>query len=105
SWVCGPMKTVLTRSRGYVHALRGLGVEDEKLKTLLPGVDTERFHPRHRDDGLWAARGIQEKYRLLCCGRVSVEKNLPLLSEIFRELCLKRNDVALVIIGDGPYET
>ena len=37
------------------------------------------------------------------CGRLSVEKNLPLLVEAFRDLCARRDDVALVLAGDGPY--
>src|SRR5690606_11436555 len=40
---------------------------------------------------------------LLYCGRVSVEKNLPLLVESFKRLCQIRRDTALVIAGTGPY--
>jgi glycosyltransferase involved in cell wall biosynthesis len=105
SWLCGQMSTVFTRSRGYVHALRGLGVPDEKLQTLLPGVDTEKFNPRHRDDALWTSRGVREPRCLLYCGRVSVEKNLPLLATAFRQLHVQRQDAALVIAGEGPYLT
>ena len=36
-------------------------------------------------------------------GRVSVEKNLPMLVEAFKQLCSTRHDVALVVAGDGPY--
>jgi glycosyltransferase involved in cell wall biosynthesis len=34
---------------------------------------------------------------------VSVEKNLPLLVDAFRQLCRQRNDTALIVAGDGPY--
>jgi glycosyltransferase involved in cell wall biosynthesis len=102
-WLYGQMATVFTRSRGYVHALRGLGIADGKLQTLLPGVDTEKFHPRRRDDALWAARGVAQSRRLLYCGRISAEKNLPLLVTAFRQLCALRHDVALVLAGEGPY--
>ncbi len=101
--LCEQMTTVFTRSRGYVHALRGLGVPDEKLQTLLPGIDLEKFHPRNRNDAIWNSRGVQQPHRLLYCGRVSVEKNLPLLVTAFRQLCSLRQDVALIIAGDGPY--
>src|SRR4029079_7441236 len=40
---------------------------------------------------------------LLYCGRVSVEKSLPMLATAFRKLCGVRKDVALVVVGDGPY--
>ena len=105
TWLCGRMRTVFTRSRGYVHALRGLGVPDGKLRTLLPGVDTDKFHPSRRDDSIWAKHGVRQPLRVLCVGRVSLEKNLPLLSVAFRELCAIRQDVALIIAGDGPYQT
>ena len=36
-------------------------------------------------------------------GRVSSEKNLPVLVEAFKTICEKRKDVALIIAGDGPY--
>ena len=44
-----------------------------------------------------------EPLRLLYVGRVSVEKNLPLLVDAFRQLCRQRNDTALIVAGDGPY--
>jgi glycosyltransferase involved in cell wall biosynthesis len=102
SWLCSQMTTVFTRSRGYVHALRGLGVPDEKLQTLLPGVDIEKFNRRHRDEALWATRGITQPLRIFYCGRVSAEKNLPLLIATFQQICKHRTDVALVIAGEGP---
>jgi glycosyltransferase involved in cell wall biosynthesis len=42
---------------------------------------------------------------LLYAGRLSVEKNLPFLVDAFKQLCEKRGDAALVIAGDGPYQT
>ena len=46
---------------------------------------------------------MREPLRLLYVGRVSVEKNLPLLVDAFRQLCRQRNDTALIVAGDGPY--
>jgi glycosyltransferase involved in cell wall biosynthesis len=46
---------------------------------------------------------VNEPLRLLYCGRVSVEKNLPMLVDSFRRLCAMRRDAALVVAGDGPY--
>jgi glycosyltransferase involved in cell wall biosynthesis len=99
----GGMYRVFTRSRGYVHALRGLGISAEKLQTLHPGVDVEKFNPSRRDDSLWAALGVREPLRVLYCGRVSAEKNLSLLSMAFRQLCHHRGDAALIVVGTGPH--
>ena len=103
AFLCSKMTTVFTRSKGYVHALRGLGVPNEKLRTLHAGVDTEKFNPRHRDESIWQKLGVKHQYKLICCGRVSLEKNLPLLSKAFIDLCARRNDTALLVAGDGPY--
>jgi glycosyltransferase involved in cell wall biosynthesis len=103
SWLCGEMAGVFTRSRGYVHALRGMGVPQSKLHTTLPSVDNEKFNPSRRDDGMWKTLGVAQPLRVLYCGRVSAEKNLSLLAAAFKQLCARRQDVALVIAGDGPY--
>ena len=75
---------------------------DEKLRTIQPGVNTDKFSPDHATNP-WPALGVRQTKRLLYAGRVSVEKNLPFLADVFKRLCLKRNDTALVVAGDGPY--
>jgi glycosyltransferase involved in cell wall biosynthesis len=102
-WLYGQMRGVFARSNAYRFSLRDLGVADEKTATLPAGVDTAKFHPGRRDDTVWKRLGVREPLRLLYCGRVSVEKNLPMLAEAFARLCAARSDVALVVAGDGPY--
>jgi glycosyltransferase involved in cell wall biosynthesis len=102
-WLCGEMTTVFSRSNAYHFSLRDLGVGDEKIATLPPGVDTTKFNADVRGTVRWTEIGIREPLRLLYCGRVSVEKNLPMLADAFRRLCATRRDVALVVAGDGPY--
>ncbi len=103
SWFYKRMAMVFSRSLEYHHSLTHLGVEEAKMTTMLPGINTDKFNPRHRDGDLWLNRGVREPLRLLYCGRVSVEKNLPLLVEAYKQLCERRRDVALVVAGDGPY--
>jgi glycosyltransferase involved in cell wall biosynthesis len=102
-WLYGQTHTVFSRSNAYHFSLRDLGVADSRIATLPAGVDTDKFNPAHRDPALWARLGVREPLRLLYCGRVSVEKNLPSLAESFRRLCNTRRDAALVVAGDGPY--
>ncbi len=54
------------------------------------GVDTDRFHPRHRRE--------PGRTTALHVGRLVVDKNLEVLVDLFRG----RRDVDLVIVGDGP---
>ncbi len=102
-WFYGTQHTVFSRSREYRSQLAEMGIDDDRIEMSPPAIDTERFNPRHDDTRFWAERGITHKHRLLYVGRVSVEKNLPMLVEAFKQLCGVRNDVALVIAGDGPY--
>jgi len=97
-WFYGQAAAVFGRSTSYLFNLRDLGVPEEKLRTLPMGIDLERFSP------LSPSSGTSGKiFRLLYCGRVSTEKNLPVLAEIFKALCRSRSGVSLAIAGDGPY--
>ncbi|HYO10771.1 MAG TPA: glycosyltransferase [Tepidisphaeraceae bacterium] len=102
-WFCGQAAGVFSRSGAYRFKLSDLGVPEEKILQIQPAVDAEKFNPSHHDPNLWQSRGIGQPHRLLYVGRVSVEKNLPMLCEAYRRLCEKRRDVALIIAGDGPY--
>jgi glycosyltransferase involved in cell wall biosynthesis/predicted metal-dependent phosphoesterase TrpH len=105
-WFYGQMATVFSRSREYLFNLQDLGIPDHLLRTISPGVNTDKFNPRHRGDDVdafWKRANVNQPHRLLYVGRVSVEKNLPLLADAFEELCKLRHDTALVIAGNGPY--
>jgi glycosyltransferase involved in cell wall biosynthesis len=103
-WLYRQAATVFTRTAGYVHALRNLGLDAASLATLPPGVHTGKFNPARRDEGLWRRLGVREPHRLLYVGRLGAEKNLGLLSDVFRRVCRCRHDVALVVAGSGPCE-
>ncbi|MGP1309759.1 MAG: glycosyltransferase [Phycisphaerales bacterium] len=103
-----PYKTILTRSRDYMTSLDKLGFAGDKVKPLLPGMDTDAFHVNYRDESVWAPLGLRESSRkVVYCGRVSVEKNLPMLERVWakvQRLLVERDiDAELVVIGDGPF--
>lgn len=102
-WFYGQMSTVFARSREYRSSLQGFGLPAERLALIPPSVDTRKFNPRQMDADVWARLGVRQPRRLLYAGRVSLEKNLPMLATVFRRLCTEHNDVALIIAGDGPY--
>jgi glycosyltransferase involved in cell wall biosynthesis len=103
NWFFGQAHTIFSRSKDYCGKLRALGLGDKRLEMVLPGVDTEKFNPEMRDVNLWPRLRVGQAHKLLYAGRVSLEKNLPFLVEAFRLLCRQRQDVALVVAGDGPY--
>jgi glycosyltransferase involved in cell wall biosynthesis len=64
---------------------------DTEIGIFTRGIETERFHPGYRRE--------HDGVDVLYVGRVSIEKNLDVLVNIFKD----RTDSRLVVIGDGPY--
>jgi glycosyltransferase involved in cell wall biosynthesis len=101
--------TIFTRSEDYRVALDRLGIPRSRMQTLRPGIDIELFHRRHRDPGIWRTQaGVSPAtLKVLYCGRVSVEKNMPLLADAWKlaaaELSRRSVGAELIVIGDGPY--
>lgn len=76
----------------------GVPVPVRVLPFGLDAADFERplvSNPR-------AELGIEERYLLLFVGRLVEEKNVGFLLRAFRILLERRDDVRLVIVGDGP---
>jgi glycosyltransferase involved in cell wall biosynthesis len=102
-WLYRQMAGVFSRSNAYRFKLQELGVADSQMHALPQAIDTAVFNSGKRDVNIWADLNVDRPLRLLYVGRVSVEKNLPLLAATFKRLCSMRADVALVIAGEGPY--
>ncbi|MEM0983132.1 MAG: glycosyltransferase [Planctomycetota bacterium] len=103
-----PFSAIFTRSDDYVDALAGLGLPREKMVSLMPGFEAERFHTRFRDESIWPIYGAKtDSVKVMYVGRVSVEKNMPFLTEAWKKLWprLKERGVEaeFIVIGDGPY--
>ena len=100
-WFYRSCEAVFTPSRGVERELaaRGLAVRFEPLDQA---VDAEAFSPGRRDATLHHELG-GEGHVILWVGRVSAEKNLELLAKAYAAIRAHRDDVSLVIVGDGPY--
>lgn len=104
-WFYRPFDLVLARSRAYAASLGWLRAR--RLETFRPGIMLEDFAPAHRDESALVAIGSTPgAVRAAFVGRVSVEKNTPLLERAWliarprlRELGV---NAELIIIGDGP---
>jgi glycosyltransferase involved in cell wall biosynthesis len=79
------------------------GISPEKLRVFPRGVDLERFHPGRRNGFLESRYGLPAGLKLLYVGRVSKEKNLELLSRVFRSISGNGLPLHLVVVGEGPY--
>ncbi len=103
-WFYNQMDTVYVPSQSAADKLVQKGVSKEKIRLFRRNIDIERFHPAKRN-GFWKHRFRTEgkTIKLLYVGRISRQRNLELLVEAFRRVSRERDDVRLVVVGDGPY--
>lgn len=99
---------VLARSGAYVGRIERLGVPRSAIRVLRAGVDTDAFGARYADRAIWDRLGLRRNtVKVLCCGRVSVEKNLPMLVQVWQRVSAgwptDHPRAELVVVGDGPY--
>jgi glycosyltransferase involved in cell wall biosynthesis len=104
-----PFWAIFTRSEDYVDALGRLGLPRERCCALMPGFEHGSFHPRFRHTGIWEQHPAidPESTKVLYVGRVSVEKNLPFLTGVWKQTQHRLKEqglnAELIVVGDGPY--
>lgn len=88
---------VVAPSRATAHRLRALlGIPEDRIALVPQGVDCLRFAPEHRRADL----SRPDDVTVLCVARLSKEKTIERLVDA--HALLGRDDVRLVIVGDGP---
>ena len=103
-WFYDQLKFILVPSKSTGQELIDKGIDPSKIRAFPRGVDTERFHPAKRDDRFLKNKlGIHAGLKLLYVGRISKEKNLHLLVDVYKSLSEKYDDIQFVFVGDGPY--
>lgn len=109
-------RAIFIRSDEYSRSLEHLGIDPRLLTRLIPGINLESFGTRFRNPGVWgslsdggkaSSRTGADVLRVLYCGRVSVEKNLPMLAQVWKSVHARLRSASvraeLVIVGDGPF--
>jgi glycosyltransferase involved in cell wall biosynthesis len=73
-----------------------------RFAILDQAVDERHFSPAHRSEEVHRVLGGGKKV-VLWVGRISPEKGLDFLAMVHNRLRSLRDDVQLVVVGDGPY--
>lgn len=80
-------------------------VKNGKVWTVPNAIDVARFaYNADKRQELRASLGLQDKFVIGHVGRFGFMKNHTYLVDIFAELCKAREDMALVLIGEGEEE-
>lgn len=94
-------KRVLAPSVDAIRYLNRNGILHTRLFTR--GIDTKKFHPKHRDQTLRSQWNAEGKIVFLYVGRLSVEKNFSVLIHSYNTVKSFYPDrVQLVMVGNGP---
>jgi glycosyltransferase involved in cell wall biosynthesis len=91
----------LVPTDALAQELHALGIPNARM--LRRAVDTQLFHPRHRNDALRASWGVDAATPVvLYVGRIAAEKNLDLAVQTFRAIQSQVPKARYVWVGDGP---
>ncbi len=101
-WFYNQMDRVYCPSQAFKDELAAKGIPEERLVVYPRGVDTERFTPLKRN-GFFEKYNLNGNTKLLYVGRISKEKNMPVLEGAIRELLSEMPKLDVVLVGDGPY--
>ncbi|MCG8616591.1 MAG: glycosyltransferase, partial [Desulfobacterales bacterium] len=105
-WYYDQMDQIYVSSRNSFDELTEKGIKPEKIRIMPRGINTDTFHPSKRNGILNKDYDInRDAVKFLYVGRVSKEKNLPLLVNAFTALSAAHENVHLTVVGDGPYAT
>ncbi|QJR21458.1 Glycosyltransferase [Brevinematales bacterium NS] len=103
-WFYNSANEVRFQSDEYYRILVDRGIAPEKLRFLPKGINTGifRYMPDVRDI-FHASFGIPEGINLLYAGRISKDKNVDFLVDLYDHLADKYENLNLIFAGDGPY--
>jgi len=100
-WTGRRCQLIIAPSHFIKNVLQGYGVRT-RIEVLPSGVRLPESLPDR--DQARSQLGLSENGQILVySGRIAKEKNLRMLIEAFKQVLAKRDDVTLVLLGDGPF--
>lgn len=101
-WFYNMVDHILVPTMEYMSILGGRGYDIRKMSLLRRGVEKEFFCQPFNKKAILKF-GISDGNTLLYTGRISKDKNIDFLINIYRKVIEKHPDTCLLIVGDGPY--
>jgi len=97
-------KALFSRSDEYFKTMQDqLGFEKEELYLLKAGINIESFDKKYKDESIWDEYKIEKsRFKFLYTGRISVEKNVHKLINIWQKQTFENCE--LILVGDEEIE-
>jgi glycosyltransferase involved in cell wall biosynthesis len=104
AWFYGQVDQVFVMSSRSRDTMIQLGIAPEKLAITPMAVDPDDFSPAHRSPQVFELLNLTVGDRpvVLSVGRLSKEKNLPIVVEAVERLQSRDPAPLLLLVGDGP---
>ncbi|MBS3779283.1 MAG: glycosyltransferase family 1 protein [Desulfovermiculus sp.] len=104
TWFYGQMDVISVPSAATADELASKGLSREKMVVHQSGINTSYFHPAKRNGYFQTHYSLPESNtKLIYVGRISKEKNLQVLETLMRTMSQVRDNVCLIVVGEGPY--
>ena len=87
-------------TKEYISILEKRGYDRSRMVIFPRGIDTEQFAPRNGT--LRATLSLQNGTTMLYAGRISKDKNLEFLANLYERIATRQPRVNLLLVGDGP---
>ncbi len=103
-WFYRLMDEIRVPTQQYISILSRRGFDAAKMKIFKRGVDSE-FHmaSEAEQNQIRTRYGLNRNDMVLIyAGRVGKEKNIAMLTRIYKKLCQSSDRIHLLIVGDGP---
>jgi len=104
-WFYSSMDEIRVPTLQYISMLGARGFEPDKMRRFTRGIDFEQFRPHAAPGTSFPAEVFDGRgaITLLYVGRISCDKGVDLLMEVFEGIAARRKGLNLLIVGDGPY--
>lgn len=103
-WFYSAVDEIRVPTARYVALLERRGYDARRMRLFSRGIDLDLFAPRPRPGRSPLAErfGLGRGLNLLYVGRVSMDKGLDFLLDVYREVAAHGQGVNLLVVGDGP---
>jgi glycosyltransferase involved in cell wall biosynthesis len=99
-WFYSLCDEIRVPTREYIGILERRGYERSRMTVIPRGVDTRAFAPRNGDAR--PTLNLAGAPTLLYVGRISKDKNVEFLADVYERIIARGVRVNLLVVGDGP---